>query len=352
VRVVVAGWAGSTNLGDELVLAGLLVELRRAGLTPTVLSVDPAGTRETHGVDAVSGSDPRAVLAAVAQADAVVLGGGGLLQDETGPFNLPYHLSRVWAARGRRTPVVGLGLGAGRLHTAVGRALVRRSLAGVPLTVRDAPSAALLERLGLARPAVAADLAFSLPDTDVAPRDRLVVCLRPWRGPGRLLPASLRTRTAPLAPEPLLTATARALDDAATATGLAPHFVALQADRDGPLHEAVAARMRMPATTATPGLDTVRDEIGSGRAVVATRYHGAVCAALARRPAVLIGYSPKVDALAADLGDGARLLAWRADGPTGLADALTDVLDRTVDDGVATLRARAARHAAVLARLS
>jgi polysaccharide pyruvyl transferase CsaB len=354
MEVLVAGWTGSTNLGDELVFAGLASLLRERGASITAVSVDPAATRRVHGVAAVA---PAGVLAAVGHADAVVFGGGGLLQDETSALNLPYHLSRVWAARARRTPVVGLGLGAGRLTTGLGRALVRTSLAGVPLTVRDAASADLLAGVGLPRPAVAADLALSLPPVHVAPRDRLVVCLRPWSGRHRrLLPASRQARAdgrasaTRLAPEPLLRATAQALDETASATGLAPHLVALQADRDGPLHDAVAERMRTPVTTARPDLASLPAAVASGRAVAAMRYHGGICAVLAGRPAVLIGYSPKVDALAAELGPGGRLLPWSPDGPAGLARAVQAVLgqDTAVRAAAAALRDRSAQHAPVL----
>jgi polysaccharide pyruvyl transferase WcaK-like protein len=379
MEVLVAGWIGSTNLGDELVFAGLASLLRERGATVTAVSVDPAATRRVHGVAAVA---PAGVLAAAGRADAVVFGGGGLLQDETSALNLPYHLSRVWAARARRTPVVGLGLGAGRLTTGLGRALVRTSLAGVPLTVRDAASADLLAGVGLPRPAVAADLALSLPPVHAAPRDRLVVCLRPWTGRrGRLLPASRQARAdgrqaradgrqpgddgrqpsadgrhpsaTRLAPEPLLRATAQALDETAAATGLAPHLVALQADRDGPLHDAVAERMRAPVTTARPDLASLPAEVASGRAVAAMRYHGGICAVLAGRPAVLIGYSPKVDALAAELGPGGRLLPWSPDGPAGLARAVQGVLgqDSAVRAAAAALRERSARHAPLLDRI-
>jgi polysaccharide pyruvyl transferase CsaB len=348
MEVLVAGWVGSTNLGDELVLAGLVRLLHDRGCGVTAVSVDPPATERGRGIAAVG---PRQVLAAAGRADAVVFGGGGLLQDETSALNLPYHLSRVWAARGRRTPVVGLGLGAGRLTTRLGRALVRTSLAGVPLTVRDGPSADLLAALGLPRPPVAADLALSLPPTQVEPRDRLVVCLRPWTGSGGLLPASRRAEA--VAPEPVLQATARALDEAASATGLAPHLVALQADRDGPLHDAVAERMTSTVTTSRPDLAALPADVGSGRAVAAMRYHGGICAVLAGRPAVLIGYSPKVDALAGELGAGGHLLPWDAGGPRGLAAAVTRVLghDQAVAAARDALRARAERHGGLLDRL-
>jgi polysaccharide pyruvyl transferase CsaB len=335
-RVLVAGWVGSTNLGDELVLAGLLRHLTALGATPVPVSVDPAGTRAVHGVDAVGVRD---VPAATRAAGAVVLGGGGLLQDETSPFNLPYHLGRTAPARALRRPVAGIGLGAGRLTTRAGRALVRAALRGVPLTVRDAPSADLLAACGLPRPAVTADLALALPAVAAVPQDRLVVCLRPWSGGGGRLPVGLR-RTPPAADAPALDRTAAELDAVAEATGLAVHLVALQADRDGPLHDAVAGRMRTPATTARPDLAALPAEVASGRVVLAQRYHGGICAVLVGRPVVLVGYSPKVDALAGELGPAARLLPWSPRGLAGAVDAVQAVAGASSVEGRNRLRER------------
>lgn len=350
MRVLVAAWAGSTNLGDELVLAGMLRQVDAVGLQPVVVSVDPAGTRAVHGVEAVP---PSALLGELRRAGGLVLGGGGLLQDETSAYNLPYHLSRVWAARALRRPVVGVGLGAGRLDTAAGRLLVRRSLAGVPLSVRDDASAELLAATGLPRPVVAADLALGLRPVDVPVSDVLAVCLRPWSAErSSLVPASLRARTAEH-PAALVEGWARALDDVATATGLRPRLVALQADRDGPLHDAVAARMRTAVELVAPDLAGIVPAVADARAVVSVRYHGGVAAVLAGRPAVLVGYSPKVEALAGELGTGGALLPWAPDGPSGLLAAVRAVVGR--DDAVRAARAslhdRAARSAEVLGLL-
>lgn len=356
MRVLVAGWIGSTNLGDELVLAGLLCHLRALGVTPVALSVDPAATGRDHGVEAVRSGGPAALLAAAGSCDVLVLGGGGLLQDETSPFNLPFHLARTWAAAVRRLPRAGVGLGAGRLDTTLGRALVRASLRATPVSVRDAPSADLLASLGLPRPVVAADLALALPDVQTPAKDRVVVCLRPWAGGGALLPASVRarlagTRDGAAAPDPALQATAHELDRLHDATGLVPHLVALQPDRDGPLHDAVAARMTGPVSTARPDLAALPGEVGSGRVVVAMRYHGALCAVLAARPAVLVGYSPKVDALAAELGPAGRLLPWRADGLAGAVESVRAVLGRDTGEARERLRARGRGNRDVLASL-
>ncbi|MFP3907552.1 MAG: polysaccharide pyruvyl transferase family protein [Acidimicrobiales bacterium] len=304
--MTVSAWAGSSNLGDELILAALIQRLRDRDHEPVVLSVDPAATESTHGVEAVAAHRPDA-LSALRHSDALVFGGGGLLQDRTSDLNLPYHLARLLAAP-RTIPAVGVGLGAGPLDTHLGRTLVRRALPRLDaVAVRDPHSATVLRRLGLPHPRLAADLALGLEPPTAPPQGRLVVSLRPWTSTRRRLPVHLRR---PQTPERVVDAVAAGVDAAAASTGLAVHFVALDPTRDHPLHEAVAARMRAPATLARPDVHTVLDELATGEVVVAMRYHAAIGAVLAGRPLVALSYDPKVAALTAELGTAARTIAW------------------------------------------
>lgn len=347
-RVVVAGWVGSTNLGDELVFAGLVRKLTARNVTVTAVSADAADTRTVHGVDAISQTDIRGLVDATGAADAVVFGGGGLIQDETSPLNLPFHLSRLSVARACDTPFAAVGLGVDRLRTRLGRLVVRFGLRDVvACSVRDQRSADLLAQVGLERPRVAADLAVGLPAPDVTsmagasnegngPGERLVVSLRPWTGRRGLLPASLRARRGDATPEPVVAALAAGIDEAARRTGLPVRFVALQADRDDAFHRRVAARLRADASFASPDLARLAGEFAAARAVVAMRYHAGILATLAGVPSVLIGYAPKVEALAGDLGAGARLLAWDA----GALGSLPDALEEVTGQGAAVVNAR------------
>ncbi len=252
------------------------------------------GTTADHGVAA----RPRRSIV-TRGGGSTVLGGGGLLQDETSTFNLDLHLMPVLAARVRREPVVGVGLGAGPLSTRSGRFRVRHALAGIPLAVRDAESADVLEGLGLARPTVAADLTLSLPPPVIDPVDRIVVCLRPWSGRRHRIPARFRRHAVD---DRFVAGAARSLDELSTATGLPIHLVAFDSPKDDPLHQQVAARMTHTPTLSCPSLHEVLDEVAASRLVVSMRYHGGMAAVLAGRPAVLVGYSAKVDSLAADIG--------------------------------------------------
>jgi polysaccharide pyruvyl transferase CsaB len=331
VRVLVASWAGSTNLGDELVLAGLLGKLAKREVDVEVVSVDPAATTAAHGVSAVNHRDLPAFWRSVGRADAVVFGGGGLVQDETSAFNLPYHLSRPWLSRLRGRPWAGVGLGAGPLQTRLGRGLVRSLWSATGVSVRDRTSAELLARLGIDGVVVAADLALSLPPPEVEVEDRIVVSLRPWTVARRRAPVGASRKRMQVPPW-FLDVTAAALDRTAEETGLGVLFVAFQADRDGQVHERVAERMKTDVEFAAPGVHEIVDVVAAGRVVVGMRYHAGVAAVLGGRPAVLVDYSPKVAGLAADHrelgGGGIAALEFDASSVARIPDAVSKVIDR------------------------
>lgn len=357
MEVLVSAWVGSSNLGDELVFAGLRHRLVALGAAVTAVSVSASATRSAHGVAAIDHRNVLGLLRASRRVDAVIFGGGGLVQNQTSDLNLAYHLGRLVPARLARTPLGVVGIGAGPLHGRLARGLPKAVLRRAQVcTARDPASAALLRGIGLSSVEVAADLALSLPLPEVGVEDRLVVCLRPWSVRRGRLPVA-QGRAGEVAPW-FVEEAAGALDDAAAATGLAVRFVALQADRDGPLHDQVAERMSSPVTTVCPGLDDVVAEVARGTVVVAMRYHALVAAVLGARPAVTLGYDPKVDWLAADIGAG--VMARRADqeGVGGLADAV-EALAGSRREKAATamvearahLRKREQRNGAALERL-
>lgn len=340
MRVLVAAWIGSTNLGDELVFAGTCRLLAERGVEVCAISVDPAATRADHGVGAVSHTDVLGLFTAAGGADAMIFGGGGLLQDDSSIANLPYHLARIGLGRSRNVPFIGLGLGVGGLRTASGRWLVGRTMnAAVGITVRDESSRRLLEEVGVPGAQLAADLAFALevPDpaatTNVPGHDRLVVCLRPWNDATKRLPAATRGDATP---DVHVAALAAGLDQASATTGSTVRFVALQRDRDDALHRRVAALMTAPVEFSAPSVAELLGEFVGARAVVSMRYHGGVAATLAGRPSVLIGYAGKVEALAQELGSGARRLEWD---PVDLA-TIPGALGAVIDQDAAVVAAR------------
>jgi polysaccharide pyruvyl transferase CsaB len=350
--VTVAAWIGSANAGDDLIFGALSRKLHVRGARVTAISTRPRRTAR-DGVDAVDHRDLPGIWRAIRASDALVFGGGGLLQDQTSTFNLPYHLSRIAMARAAGTPFAVIGVGAGPLRTAAGRWQVRQALrSAVGVTARDAGSRALLRSLGVEGVRQAADLAVSLPAPDVAPVDVICACLRPWRAARGRLPAGTRARS-DITAAPMVARLAAGLDEAAARTGLPVRLVALQTGWDDLLHQRVAERMSGTVELVSPPVERVLDEIAASRVVVAMRYHAGIAAVLAGRPAVLIGYDPKLDGLAAALGPAGTLLPWDHGALAGLGPAVEAVAAHVgaVPDALAHLRTREAVNDEVLEKL-
>lgn len=353
--VFVSAWVGAGNLGDELLFRRLQGRLRDAGADDlTVVSLDPPSTEALHGVAAIHPRNLIAASRAIRRAALVVVGPGGLLQDHSSPFNLPYQLHRAMLARPLGTPVLGMGLGADPMDRLGSGSLLRLGLGGATaVAVRDEPSRVSLERHRVTAVATA-DLALATPSP--APRagstnagsTSLVVSLRPWRGGGRL---PVRWQRHELRSEQV-EATATALDEVARSLELAVRFVAFEPQTDHPLHEAIAARMTERAECVVPELDELVEVVADSRAVVATRYHAGIVALVAERPLALIGYAPKVRALAADFGGDVPIVSDDLAGLTRLPQAIRAAL--AVDaqqraQGLAALREREAANAELIA---
>jgi polysaccharide pyruvyl transferase WcaK-like protein len=349
--VLVASWLGSTNLGDELLFTALARQLRARGAEPVGISTDPDGSATTHGAATVGHLDPAAWWSTARSGGRLVFGGGGLLQDETSRWNVPYHLGRVAVGRAAGARVAAVGLGGGTLH-APSRALVRGLLGGVPVGARDRATCDQLRAIGCRDVRLTADLAFSLPPPEVAVRDELVVCLRPRNVGGGWRPASAGWQRGLPTPAQV-GALARTFGDLARALGLELRFVAFQADRDGELHDAIADRVRgVEVTCVRPSVTTVLGEVARGRLVLAMRFHAAVAAVLAGRPVLAAAYSSKVGALASDAPRTVHPLdvPLTRVRPAHAADVLA-VGDHHHADALAELRSRERGNGAVLDRL-
>ncbi|MDF1523752.1 MAG: polysaccharide pyruvyl transferase family protein [Trueperaceae bacterium] len=279
MRLLVAGYAGAGNLGDEALLAGLLGALHARGIEAWVASADPPATRAQHGVVAVGRLG--GVLGALARVDAVVSGGGGLLQDATSFRSLAFYLGVVAAARAARKPVAVFAQSLGPLSPRGERA-VQRVLRGVPLGLRDAPSLDLAARLGLAAHPVA--------DTAL-----LLATPPPAAGGGALV-------LVPRAGYPYMTDALAALARPWRAGGGAVRVASLDPGRDAGetarLLAAVAGAERWSADRP----EVLLAGFAGAHAVLSGRLHGLVLGTVAGVPVAGIAYDPKVAGFAARIG--------------------------------------------------
>lgn len=181
---VLCGFYGMQNLGDELLLQGMIDLFASVGVERdrlAVLSGDPDHTSRTYGVRSVSRWSPKDIWELCRSSQSLVLGGGGLFQDSTSVRSVSYYSGVMALARiaGCATWVYGNSLGP--LSSFAGRSMARLALKGVrSLALRDRSSMALANRLGL-KAVMCPDPVTAL-SMERADGDRVLVNLRPWDG--------------------------------------------------------------------------------------------------------------------------------------------------------------------------
>ncbi|MBL8234369.1 MAG: polysaccharide pyruvyl transferase family protein, partial [Bryobacterales bacterium] len=190
VRVVISGYYGYRNPGDEAILSVILDELRAAfpGVRVQVISGTPEETASTYGVEAIVWSDPVAIAKAVSEADFIITGGGGIFHDyggfqeygllTEGNWGIGFHVTAGLLAALFEKPHFLYSIGVGPLFSEQARQFVRAICESASLvTVRDEASAQLLAATGVdpGQIHVTADPAFLL---EPAPEARLEEILR------------------------------------------------------------------------------------------------------------------------------------------------------------------------------
>ncbi|TVY09319.1 polysaccharide pyruvyl transferase CsaB [Paenibacillus cremeus] len=155
-RIIVSGYYGFNNSGDEAVLQSILLALQEQGerqgvhFVPVVLSVNPTETARTYGVESVHRMKLGEVWRALRGADGLISGGGSLLQDETGTKTIPYYLAIIRLAQWLGKPTFIYSQGIGPVHRRLFFGWIRSFFQKCPfVTVRDQESKDLLGRMGL-----------------------------------------------------------------------------------------------------------------------------------------------------------------------------------------------------------
>ncbi|MDQ0338498.1 polysaccharide pyruvyl transferase CsaB [Caldalkalibacillus uzonensis] len=153
-QIMVAGYYGADNLGDEAILTGIIDSLSQNGFNNvTVLSKSPQKTEQMHNVKSIyigrKFKGLNNIYRSLKSTDLFILGGGGLLQDYTKRV-VPFWLSRVILALKAGTPIMYYAQGIGPLQTQFSRWLVKKISNKVNyITVRDSNSLHLLQTIGI-----------------------------------------------------------------------------------------------------------------------------------------------------------------------------------------------------------
>ena len=291
LRLVLSGYYGHGNVGDEAILAGIVTAIR--SLAPdahlTVISASPADTMEQHPVEAISHRGLIGIARAIRASDGLVSGGGSLLHDRTSQRPVPYYGGTILLARLLGRPAMVYAQGLGPLRRRHQRWLAALALRAADyLSLRDDRSVVLLRELGVHRPAVVVSdpvLGLPTPVSVASPgRPRLVVSLRTWPGP-----------------EGWVTHVVGALRQLSARFEI--DLMPMHLPEDVAVAERVAAELGGAARVVVPrGYRAAIDVVAGADLVIGMRLHALIFAALAGRPFVAIAYDPKVTAFAEQLG--------------------------------------------------
>lgn len=344
MHIAVSGYYGCGNTGDEAVLAGILESFAQCGYVGrvefTVFSANPAATEQQHSVKAVDRMNLRLLRQTLIESNLLLSGGGSLLQDATSLRSLLYYLWVVRLASACGTPVMFYAQGIGPLRRRLSRVLVRMVANRVQfISVRDAASAALLQKIGVNRPPieVTADPSFTLRAEEWAavekrlraagvPADRplLGVALRP-RVPGSAIGSGGRDRKMST---PGITDYAYMIDLLAQKTDAHPVLVTMQPPEDLPLAEQVAKCVRSEVSILREPLAprAAVGIIGAMTGLVAMRLHALIFGVMGGVPLVALSYDPKVASLMEDLGQGERCILLKDFAPMLVAEQMEEAL--------------------------
>lgn len=297
-QLLLAGYLGSGNLGDDAVMLGFADGAMRCGFDIAVLSGSPEETNRHYGFPATQRRDLKQVEEAIKRSTALVFPGGSIFQDVTSVRSVAYYSKVIGIAAKHGKKVFLVGQGVGPLKTFLGKRMAASAFnKAEAIAVRDPQSMETLRSLGVTRPIkVTADSAFLMPRT-VASEDSVGFSV------GNM-------RTVGVAPRPL--------DKKTDVAGLFGEFcrlvyqsgsmpVLIEMDRhhDGELIHEIARRQggKIPDLRKVATPTQMQARMGRMDAMVAMRLHAGILAANAGIPALMVSYDPKVAAFSKLMGN-------------------------------------------------
>ena len=299
MHIVLSGYYGFDNVGDEAILLSIITALRKEqpDVAITVLSNNPEVTAKTYGVAAVNRWKLGEISKVLKVADGLISGGGSLLQDQTGMKTIPYYCLVMRIAKFRKTPVFVYAQGMGPINHPLSRKLTQFTLDRVErITLRDEASKALLEEMGVrARagkpiklvpdPVIGLDcLAFRSEwlERQAYTDGYLSVSVRDW-------PSEVD----------FLAKIADGLDRLAEA-GHTIVFVPMHDIHDEKTSYKLVQMMKQKSIVA-PGNVSIEEKvaiIGQSDLLIGMRLHSLIFSAIQATPFIALSYDPKIDAFA------------------------------------------------------
>jgi len=330
MKILISGYYGFGNVGDEAVLESIISGFRRHSpeIKLVVLSAAPELTAELSGVPAIHRYDLPGVLWEMIKTDVFVSGGGTLFQDATSSRSFWYYLGMVFLAKLLRKKVVIFAQGFGPLRKIFNRWLARFILDRVDLiTLRDEDSSRQMKALGVKRPAVlvTAD-PTALLEIPSKSEGRRILALEGVPLDKPLLGVAVRGLLRPGSESKLFGILAEKLDELCAKRGLQPVFLLFQCPEDMRAASLVMDRMK-EKSYAVFRICRPKEMLAlfsQFELVVGMRLHSLIFAAMNHVPMLGISYDPKVEAFMNSIGQP----CFKAEQFEKMGDVLEEIFSR------------------------
>jgi len=308
MKLLLAGYYGSGNIGDEAILQTLITAIKKdhPQASISVLSADPAGTSKAYDVDALHKYSFISILKKLKESDAFILGGGGLIQDLTSTRSLLYYLCLLISAKILKKKVILLGQGIGPVRH---KYLLKWALKGVNLiTVRDERSLNELTEIK-AKPkklVMTADITFMMGAPDKENSKSILGAAGIKKTKSRLIGGSLRAPVKSRDIEAQYKAIASVCDHLIEEKDSQIVFLIFNYPDDLKVTSKVMGMMENSANVILRQLSPAEmlDVISGLDAVIGMRLHSLVFSAIAKVPAFGLSYDPKVESFQRQTGQG------------------------------------------------
>ncbi len=298
--IVISGYHGFANSGDEALLFAILNTLRskKPDLDVTVLSKTPESTAIVYGVKSIYRYNLFKIIKELKSSKMLLFGGGSLLQDVTSSKSLLYYLTIIHLAQKCGIKTMLYANGVGPINKKFNRFLATKILNKVNvITLRDDKSDEELKSMGVSKPqiTITADPAFTLDFsedfsgkyfTNMAgvPNGRrlCVVSIREWKKSAHNFETTM----------------AEFCDFMVENHNIYPLFVPMQYPADLEVSRNVMKKMKNDSYAINRELSVPEmfSVLSSAEIVVGMRLHSLIYATTLGIPAMALVYDPKISA--------------------------------------------------------
>lgn len=288
MNLVLSGYYGFDNAGDEAILFSIITALRKyhPSVQITVLSNNPDYTASAYDVESVHRQQWSEVNRVIRNSDGLISGGGSLFQDVTSNRSIPYYGGIIHLARFHNKPVCVYAQGMGPIRRNWCKKMLAYTINRVQfISVRDQASKVFLESIGVQKEIhVVPDPVLGLPTPDIRYQSNKQICVsvRHWKNN-----------------QVYQTKLSECLDRLSN-DGYRIVFLPMHGEKDVEASKNIQMNMIAPSEIASDAnsLQAKLEVLYHSDLLIGMRLHAMIFSSISQTPFVALSYDPKIEAFA------------------------------------------------------